>query len=346
MNIRYLQKLLSKIDEIKIIGKNSVINGVVCNVAAVVRYGLQLRLIILEYDENYQQQIEDMEILEPCAVTHESKTNRIILKERKIKSTQSLWPIKNVLIGDAEFEVSGSEGRRLSIKDGESVLFLTELLRNGWNPEGVDYQNIDMIFLTSIEFREEFNKIPDFNNNLKLHFTMRKDTATYLVEQPMTLTVNENYPEKLWFKDKETGEEHWAQINRVYLLDMWVDMERTFSDPNLLIKMTKEQLDKAKKDFEESFLEICPKGMYYPTVEYECEEYISLHFYTKNYLESKPIHSNRSIGFIVRTDKSTGILGMKLKSAIIQEPVPADTVNIEAELFQYHKTTIPDDIIL
>lgn len=346
MNIRYLQKLLSKIDEIKIIGKNSVINGVVCNVAAVVRYGLQLRLVILEFDENYQQQIEDMEIVEPCAFSHESKTNRIILKERKIKSTQSLWPIKNVLIGDAEFEVSGSEGRRLSIQDGESVLFLSELLRNGWNPEGVDYQNIDMIFLTSIEFIGEFNKIPDFNNNPQLHFRMIKDTATYLVEQPMTLTVNGNYPEKLWFKDKETGEEYWAQINRVYLLDMWVDMERTFSDPNLLKQMTKEQIDKAKKDIEESFLEICPKGMYYPIVEYECEECISLHFYSKNYLESKPIHSNRSIGFIVRPDKSTGILGMKLKSAIIQEPVPVDTVNIEAELFQYHKTTIPDDIIL
>ncbi len=37
---------------------------------------------------------------------------------------------------------------------------------------------------------------------------------------------------------------------------------------------------------------------------------------------------------------------MKLKAAIIQEPVPANTVSIEAELFQYYKTVTPDDIII
>ena len=36
----------------------------------------------------------------------------------------------------------------------------------------------------------------------------------------------------------------------------------------------------------------------------------------------------------------------KLKSAIIQEPVSAGAEVIEAELFQYHKTIIPEDIIL
>lgn len=345
MNIRYLQKLLSKIDEIKIIGKNTVVDGVVCNIAGVVRYGLQLRLIILEYDEHFQQQIEEREISELCDVIRTPETNRIRLKDRE-QATQPFRSIKSVFIGDIEFEVSGSENRRLSFQDGESILFLTELLRNDWNPEGVDYKNIDMIFLTSLELVGDYNKIPDFDNDPQLHFTMRKDTTSYLVEQPVILTVNKEYPEKLWFKHKETGEEHWAQINKVYLLDMWADMERTFSDPILLKRMTKEQIVKAKKDFEESFLEICPKGMYYPIVEYECEECISLQFYTKKYLESKPVHNNRGIGFIVRPDKSTGILGMTLKAAIIQEPVTKNTVNIEAELFQYHKTKTPDDIIL
>jgi len=51
MNIKYIQELLSRIDEMKIIGKNSLIDGVVCNVAGVVRYGSMLRLIILEYYE-------------------------------------------------------------------------------------------------------------------------------------------------------------------------------------------------------------------------------------------------------------------------------------------------------
>jgi len=345
MNIRYLQKLLSRIDEIKVIGKNAIIEGVVCNVAGIVRYGLQLRLILLEYDEHFRQQIEEREISELCDVTHESETNRIMMVSRE-KVTQPFKPIKSVFIGDIEFEVSGSENHRLNVQDGESVLFLSELLRNGWNPEGIDYQDIDMLFLTSLDLVGDFTEIPYFENNLVIHFTMRKDSTSYLVEQPITLTVNGNYPEKLWFKNKETGEENWAQINRVYLMDMWVDMEKTFSNPNLLKHMTIEQIATTKKDFGEKFLEICPKGMCYPIVEYECEEYISLQFYTKNYLESKPVHKNGGMGFIVGTEKATGILGMKLKAAIIQEPVIADTVSIEAELFQYYKTTTPDDIIL
>lgn len=36
----------------------------------------------------------------------------------------------------------------------------------------------------------------------------------------------------------------------------------------------------------------------------------------------------------------------KLKAAIIQEPVSANTKVIKAELFQYHKTVFPKDIIL
>jgi len=345
MNIRYLQKLLSRIHEIKIIGKNAVIDDVVCNVAGVVRHGLQLRLIILEYNEHYRQQIEEREISELCDVTHAPETNRIMMKGRE-KVTQPFRPIKSVFIGDIEFEVSGSENRRLSVQDGESILFLSELLRNGWNPEGIDYQSIDMLFLTCFDLVGDFTKIPEFENNPLIHFTMRKDSTSYLVEQSVILTVNGEYPEKLWFKNKETGEEHWTQINRVYLMDMWVDMERTFSDPNLLKQMTKEQIAKSKKDFEEKFLEICPKGMCYPIVEYECEDCISLQFYTKNYLESKPINNNSGMGFIVGTERTTGILGMKLKAAIIQEPMNVNTVSIEAEVFQYYKTTTPDDIIL
>ncbi len=345
MNISYLQKLLSRIDEIKIIGKKSEIKGIVCNVAGVVRYEKQLRLIIFEYDEQYCEQIEEREISELCNTRQTPATNRILLKSKEMV-TRHFGFIRNVKIGDLEFEVSGSENRRLNIQDGESILFLSELLRNGWEPDGVNYQNINTLFLNSIELVGDFDKIPDFKGT-SLHFIMNKDSVSYLAELPVTLTVNGEYPNKLWFKNKETGEENWTQINRVYLMNMWDEMEKTFSSPKLLEQMTKEQIDTAKKDFEERFADICPKDMCYPVVEYECEEYISLQFYTKEYLESVPVHkSGSSMGFIMSAEKSTGILGMKLKAAIIQEPVPADTISIEAELFQYYKTMTPDDIVI
>ncbi len=345
MNIKYLQKLLFRIDEIKIIGKSAEIDGVIYNVAGLVRYGAEMRLIILDYDEKYRTQIEEREMSELCNDRQKPETNRILLKGREY-ALKPLRTIKSVFIGDKEFEVSGSESRALSLQDGESVLFLSELLRNGWNPEGVDYQRIDMLYLSSIELKGEFSKIPDFENNPSLHFTMRNDSVGQLVEQPITLTINGEYPEKLWFKNKATGEEHWAQINSVYLQDMWAEMEMNFSNPKLLEQIKEEEISKVKKDFEEHFTEICPRGMCFPIVEYECDESISLEFYTKKYLDSEPAQNSRAIGFIVGSDKKTGALGMKLRAVVIQEPVDVNTVSIEAELFQYYKTITPKDIIM
>ena len=347
MNIKYIKELLSRINEVRIINKKVDIEGVVCNIAGIVRYGQKLRLIILEYDEVYRQKVEEMELSEPCAF-RQQETNRSILKGRgRIEAAQPFRPVKSVFIDEMEFEINVTENRLLNVKDGESVLFLSELLRNGWNPEGVDYQSIDMLFITSIEFIGDFDKIPEFDDNVKLHFIMNKDMVTYLVEQPVTLTVNGEYPEKLWFNNKEDNKEHWAQINRVYLLDMWAEMEKSFSDARLLEHMTKEQIEEAKRNFEKSFVNVCPKGMYYPVIEYESEDDISLEFHTKKFLDSKPVHhGSGSIGFIISPDKPTGILGKKLKSAIIQEPVTENTEIIEAELFQYHRTITPEDVIL
>ncbi|MDD4781214.1 MAG: UPF0158 family protein, partial [Tissierellia bacterium] len=313
----------------------------------IVRYGQKLHLIILEYDEVYCQKIEEMELADPCEVKKQEK-NRSILKGRgRIEAAQPFRPIKSVSIDEMEFEINVTENRPLSFKDGESVLFLSELLRNGWNPEDIDYQSIDMLLLTSIEFAGDFAVIPEFDDNVKLHFNMNKDNVSYLVEQTVTLTVNGEYPEKLWFKNKEDSEEHWAQINRVYLLDIWADMEKNLSDPKLLDHMNKEQINEARRNIEKSLIEVCPKGMYYPVIEYESEDDISLEFHTREFLDSKPVHhENGSIGFIIRPDKPTGILGKKLKSAIIQEPVLGNTDIIEAELFQYHRTVTLEDINL
>jgi hypothetical protein len=353
MNIKYLQELLSKIDEIKVIGKNTEVKGVVCNVAALVLYGLQMRLIVLEYDEKFQEQqeqIEEMkwiEISELCETPPVPETNRMMMKGSDKNDTfHPFMAVENISVGNNEFEVSGAENRKLNIEDVESIIFLSELLRNGWNPEGVDYQNIDMMFLTSIELRGDFAKIPEFENNPALHFTMGRDTTSYPVERPLVLTVNGEYSEKIWFNNEETEEEHWVQINRVYLSDMWADVERIYSNPKVFEQMTKEEIFEIKKNFEKDFIKICPKGMCFPIVEYECEDGISLEFHTVKYLEATPVHTNGSIGFMVRPDDETGILGMKLKAAVIQDPMEPDTEIVEAKLFKYHKTVVLDDIIM
>lgn len=347
MNIRYLNELIHSTEEIAKIGKYAEIHGVVCNIMGAVRTGLQLKLLILQYDGDFQQNLEEYEAsLYEVPDKPDSNRNMLSGKQRHIDASNPFRAVRKIFIGNREFEVRGMESRRLGMQDWRELLMISEFLRKGWKPDGIEFQSIDMLFLTSLELDGEYTAIPDFGDNPELRFAMGPDSVSYMVEQPITLAVDGEYRDKLWFRDLSDGKEYWFMINRMYLLDMWAEIEKNFNHPKIQEQMTLEQIARAKADFEEKFSKICPRGMLFPVVEYECEEGISLQFYTKSYLEAKPANKNCAIGFIVRPEQSTGILGLKLKSAIIQEPVPPDTVSIEAELFQYIRTITGDDIVL
>jgi len=347
MNIRFLKDVLSSIDEIKVIGKSVILDGVACNVMGIVRRGMDIRLLILLYDERFQQRIEESEALEiyddPCSI----ETNRMILSnDRRIDALNPFQSVLKVIIGERDFSVDYSEHQRLSEQDLENVLLITEFLNNGWQPDDVDYQEFDMLFLTSLKLEGDYTYIPDFNQNPEVRFIMGPRSIVHQVEKPVTLIVEGEYSEKLIFRDKTTGEEHWVQINRVYLMNVWEEMDKTFTNPKLLEHMTSEEIIQAKLDFENKFSDVCPKGMYFPVIEYESEEDISVQFHTKAFLDAKPVNRGSIMGFIIRPEQSTGILGFKLKAAVIQEPVPADINTIEAELFQCIHTLTDRDILI
>ncbi len=221
-----------------------------------------------------------------------------------------------------------------------------EFLRLGWDPTGIDYQNIDNLFFTRVEFAGEFDSIPNLEENPMMKFITRLEHTSYLVEQPVTLLVGAQYQDKLWFRDLQSGEKHWVQINRVYLCDLWADMLKNFDDPHLKEQFTPEELNERKADFESRFSEICPRGMRFPVIEYECEEGLMLQFYSKTWLDAEPEFKSSSMGFIIRSDEKSGILGFPLKAALIQEPMPENTDSIESELFWYNKCEKSDDVII
>jgi hypothetical protein len=349
MNIRCLNNSLSRIKELSIIGKNVDVDGISCHVMGIVRYSTQLRLLVLQYDPDFQQLIEEAGRAEACEMTNIPMTNRLQLKSSwQLDVANPFGAVSRVFIADKEFEVNCSESQQLSHQDWECILLLSKFLHHGWQADGIDFQEIDMLYLTSLELEGDCLDTPNIGDGLELRFVTRPVSTAHLVEQPLFLNVGEEYSDKLWFRDSITGEKHWAQINRVYLSDMWAEMEKVFDNPKIKEQMTPEQISEAKANFEESFSKICPKGMCLPVIEYECEEDISLQFYSKAFLDAEAIQENcaSAIGFVVRPDRPAGILGLKLKAAIIQEPFPPATSCIEAELFQYYKTISRDDIVL
>lgn len=347
MNIQYLHGILSRIDEIKVIGKSSEVDGIICNVMGIVRHGAQMHLLILQYDEGYQERIEEREAAELSDTPDIPRSNRMFLRnDRKNEPINPFRSVRKAFIADREFEVFSSECNRLNTQDWEHLLVIAQFLNNGWQPNEIDYQDIDMLFLNRLKLEGDYNSIPVFSQNPELRFVMRPCNEVCQVEKPVALKVGGQYPDKITFRDATTGAEHWVQINRVYLVDIWEEMNKTFSNPEFQEKLTPEEINQVRLNFEKKFTEVCPKGMYFPVVKYECEEDISLQFYSRSYLDAEPVHRSSGMVFMFRPDQPLGILGLKLKAAVIQEPVPADTETIEAEIFQYSYVTVKDDILL
>lgn len=347
MNLQNLQKLISRPMEIKIIGKTTEIKGVIYHVMGIVRYDSRIRLLALQYDEDFVRRVEEAEIAELDGLRGRVQTNRESLTgNRKIGTVNIFQAVSKVEIDDIQFNVEGIQNTRCNLQNWEIMATFAEFLRLGWDPTGIDYQNIDNLFFTRVEFAGEFDSIPNLGENPMMKFITRPEHTSYLVEQPVTLLVGAQYQDKLWFRDLQSGEKHWVQINRVYLCDLWADMLKNFDDPRLKEQFTPEELNERKADFESRFSEICPRGMRFPVIEYECEEGLTLQFYSKAWLDAEPEFKSSSMGFIIRPDEKSGILGFPLKAALIQEPMPENTDSIESELFWYNKCKKSDDVII
>lgn len=347
MNFQVLQHQLTKIKEITVMSRNAEIDGVICHVMGMVlRDDHSLQMLILQYDEAYREKLEEAEIRELTGSPVDPVTNRSEqLGHRELRPALHFHGAEKVCIGDMELTANES-GSRCGVEQWDKVALFTRFLLNGWDPAGIDTQDINAMFLTSLTFEGVYDAIPTFEPEASIRFSMRQGSTRHLVELPVTLAVGSEYPDKLYFTDRGSEERHWAQINRVTLCNMWEEMSKTFDDPRMKEQFTSEDLSQRKAEFEEHFSEMCPKGMCFAVIEYECEEDISLQFYSKRWLDAEPIHSGSVMGFFMSPDEPLGKLGLKLRAAVIQEPIAPNTASIEAELFQYHQMGNANDIVI
>ncbi len=348
MNFQILQQKLAKIKEIAVMSRNAEIDGVICHVMGMIRRDDHiLQMLVMEYDEAYREKLEEAEIADLTDLPVEPITNRIEQRsDRKLRPNLHFHSVERVCIGDLELTAAGSSGSICDTKQWDKVVLFTQFLLSGWNPAGIDTKNSSTMYLIYLTFDGSYDAIPAFDTQAPIRFSMQQSSTRHQVELPVSLTVGSKYPDKLYFTDKGGEDRHWVQINRVALCDMWTEMSKTFDDPRTEEQVSPEELSRHKVEFEEHFSEMCPKGMCYAVIEYECEEDITLQFYSKRWLDAEPIQSNGAMGFLMSPDEPTGKLGLKLKAAVVPEPIAPNTTSIEAELFQYHQTSKSNDIVI
>lgn len=351
MNIGFLRETLASITHVKPLGRTFEINEVLYHLVGLVRYGDVLKLAVLHYDENFAEEAELFdeiaEAWEVNEVSAKEETNREFLRQNlNNHNGQRIHALQSIRFGEMEFSISEMETTPCDWQNWDIPVLLTEFLRQGWDPTGIDYQQIDNLFLTFARLEGEYASLPEIGENPEIRLTFRKEYISHLVEHPVILPVGTDYQGRLSFAGKYTGGSHWVHINRVYLMDIWEEMGKVFNDPSVIEQFSAAELAEHKELFERQLREICPPGMYFPVIEYESEEDLSLQFHTGEWLDATPECTNSCMGFSFKGEKKTGVLGLPLKVALIQEPMPQDCQVINAELFSFNLAMQQEEIII
>ena len=336
MTLNNLKECLGFADEIAVIGREKMIDGVFCHIVGLVRKEKSINLIALTYDEEYREMIENAEY-ESFHIRGKKQTNRIIQRDEFRFAKKDIFECADKInFGEKQFRVTGKSSTLLANTENLIVLFY-EFIKNGWDPQMIGDYDTEQLYFESIELAEETESLAEIDSD-HIEFVKHNGSGRFLIEKKIKLTVG-GKSKKVTFKDKQTGESYVSFINSVSLFDIRAEFLKNFDDPEFKKRVTPQELEELKSDTMRNISGMCPEGMRLISVEYECDD-AGLQFYLQSFLDSEPDYSGDGpMGIILgRSDKKSGDHGMKLKTAVIQSPVPPDTKEIEAEIFSGFRT--------
>lgn len=191
MNLQGLQRQLSQISEIAVIGRTAEVDGIIYHAMGMVRGDDgTLQMLVLQYDEAYRRKLEEAEIAEFADTPEELITNRIEKRgDRSIRPDLRFHHVEKIRIGDLELTVNGSSGSICGPRRWDRAALFTQFLLNGWNPGGIDTEDIDAMFLMELDLAGTYDAIPTFDAGAPICFSMGRDSTNHLVELPVTLAI-------------------------------------------------------------------------------------------------------------------------------------------------------------
>lgn len=319
-------------DEIKVIGKEVQKEGKPYHIIGMTLKDRKAHLYVLELTKALSE-------MEPWR----EKTPRESLKENMESDRNSSFfmHIREFRNGDNVYETAGAVSGAVEHGDyGEAYMLFIRMYEAGWRMSAESaFMDVpwEQIAITNIEFREEYEKLPEWKEPMEVQ--VFPVPANVSVEKPITLECGKGMEIEFFLED---GSPATCYINKVELMDVWADQEKTFAEDSyrkkMLQHMSEEEFEQMKKQFWEILEEHCPRGKHYLAVEYECSEDVSLNFYEKEYLDAipKPREGSASSIFMrIKPEKEEGIHGYKLLGCVIQKPLDGDVHSLEAELFSY-----------
>lgn len=338
MNFSWLYQVVSEIqyDELKIIGRETASAGKPCHVAAMLRREEKVFICLLTQENT------------GALFSGTDPVMRILMREQAKEMEMS--GIQSITVNGSTYHAGRSTGYFLRNQEPYGTMLMYLMAVAGWQvPQDSPFYEMDWnrMMLTVSELADYSGPLADWEH-AKASLTWGPGCRSYLIEKPFTLRITDAQQEtaaeqELMFiiaGEDGTAEQGICYINRAELVDMWKEHEAHYADPEYkkmaLKHVTEEQFEETKRQSFRVLEQECPEGMCYIAIEYECTLDVSLDFYSREYLDSRPEESQSCTTFMLascKPDQETGCHGMKMRAAMIRMPVAADTKEIKAELF-------------
>jgi hypothetical protein len=189
------------------------------------------------------------------------------------------------------------------------------------NLDEVDFENTIIVEYEQKD-SEEFPTI-DFSKNLDIILKLRSCSDEVSINQSISMKFSEmGKGNKFYFYDSIEMKRHIFYIDKMYHNDVWAEVNNIL-EYELMRVFPKDQIEQMKEEYITCLEKICPKGMDLAMLEYETEDNVQLNFYSKEYLDERPVHNSSATIVFFKSDRELGSNGFKSRVCMIK-PVEKD----------------------
>lgn len=253
--------------------------------------------------------------------------------------------ISEIMIQNQKMTFNRSSTRPISYMNYEGYMQLQHFIENGMDITNWNEIDLDNIVIAAYE-QEESKEFPTIDLSKKLDISLKigRDCRQVLINQPLTLKFGKmDKDSKFYFYDSIEKKQRIHYIDKIEHYDIWEEAHRHFESEQMQA-FSKEQIKQMKEQYLASMDKICPQGMNLAILEYETEDDMQLNFYSKEYLDKRPVHKSSSSMMFFKSDKELGSNGFKSRLCMIK-PLQKDfNGSIDIELFSRY-IEIPEEII-
>ncbi len=328
MNFEALEQLHKQWKKLLVIGRSFTVKGRQCHLLGLAQTEEETLLYLLEPSGPPQP--------ESRRVPKSTNRKSILARLEKEKEHSLVYSLSALQIGEKVLRVEGSTSGNLGNEHHveASIQVFLDMLSAGWQvPEWLKTKNWSELNLMEARLKP-IRRLPACSQDTPVALCFGPEPVGHRVKKSLTLTVGKPCGFRFTADNGQTAA---CYITEVELADPWEQAEERFNDPRFVQNFSPEQLEAAKSSFFSQLAKSFPRGTRCLSLEYECDQPLDLHFFTKEYLRAPVVPSSGSIAFFGKPSSPRGAHGLPLRRFVFEEAVSPDCTKIPAELLLYYE---------